>query len=348
MGPRKASPTDPFAAPTKEYERFMQLNHADLPNTQLRYFNGEVPRDQTVKTGMGGEYSGLLTLGERPGMSKEEYKKFREQMVLMHEVTVQNARSCQPGGLSSWKFEEHALTFVKAEFCSNFHDPKVVKSEFEPRLLELAKRTTGATRAWMVGHQIRTEITGFGTSSASYARFAHSDYGPEYEPLFRRLLVGRFGFSEEEAQNCGLCCANYWAPIERPAYRDPLCLLDCTSVDLEKDTVRYIYQGELGFKNNKPLAERIPAAAQDAPAIAPVFSSRHRWVYAPDQTPEEAVIFKQYDWRPNVARRACWHTSFRDDFHKDWEDCPGRRSIECRLLLVWDKEGVPQQQESKL
>ena len=39
------------------------------------------------------------------------------------------------------------------------------------------------------------------------------------------------------------------------------------------------------------------------------------------------MIFKQYDCRPNVAARACWHSSFRDTFHDAWKECPGRRLL---------------------
>ncbi len=50
---------------------------------------------------------------------------------------------------------------------------------------------------------------------------AHSDFGPAFEPLFRNMLVARCGLPEQEAQTCGLCVVNYWAPIDRPAYKDP-------------------------------------------------------------------------------------------------------------------------------
>ena len=309
----------------------------DQPSTLIRYFDPDAPRDETVRA-IGVEYTGLLTLGEAPGASKEDYKKRRDSIIRQHAVTVRDARTSQIGGLSSWKFEVNGFTFVPAPApVENFQDRACVRREYAPRLLELVKATTGANRAFVIGQQVRSEQTGRGTSSSSYARFAHSDYGPEFEPLFRRLLAARYGLPGEEATSCGICCAGFWAPIERPAFKDPLCLLDCSSVDMERDMIRYIYQGDLKFASKRPEAERVPAAAQDAPAIAPVYSPRHRWFFTPDMRPEEAVIFKQYDWRESVAARACWHNSFRDNFHDAWEECPGRRSIEFRILLAFER-----------
>ena len=230
----------------------------DQPSTLIRYFDPDAPRDETV-CAIGVEYTGLLTLGEAPGASKEDYKKRRDSIIRQHAVTVRDARTSRIGGLTSWKFEVNGFTFVPAPApVENFQDHACVCREYAPRLLELVKATTGANRAFVIGQQVRSEQTGRGTSSSSYARFAHSDYGPEFEPLFRRLLAARYGLPEEEATSCGICCAGFWAPIERPAYKDPLCLLDCSSVDMEKDMIRYIYQGDLKFAS-KRQPERLVA-----------------------------------------------------------------------------------------
>lgn len=313
----------------------MQTNR-DQPDTLLRYFNREIPRDETV-CALGVDYTNLLTLGEVPGGSKEDYKRRRDRVVSRHYVTVLDA-GCNRD-VASWEFEVNGFTFVAAPLpIDNFHSRQEVRSEYGPRIFELARTTTGASRAFLIGQQVRTEQTGRGMSSDSYARFAHSDYGPEFEPLFRRLLSDRYGFSKNEASHCGLCLAGFWAPIDRPAYKDPLCLLDCTSVDLEKDMVRYIYQyqDERNVVSKRPPEERIPIPAQDAPAIAPAYSPNHRWYFRPDMSPEEGVVFKQCDFRKIEGARACWHSSFHDRFHDDWDRCPGRRSIEIRLLLTFE------------
>ena len=308
----------------------------DQPDSLVRYFDPRAPRDDKVRTRLG-EYQGILTLGESPGTSRDAYKKRRDSVVRPHRLTVLDARAHAGNDLSSWKLDEHGFCFVAAPTpVGDFQDRDTVRRDYAPELFDLVKRTTGASQAFLIGQQVRSEKTGRGTTSGSYARFAHSDYGPEFEPHLRRLIASRGWLAEGEARTRDICCVGFWAPIDRPAYRDPLCLLDSTSFDLETEVVRYVYQGDLKFASKRPAAEVVPAAAQDAPALAPIHSSGHRWYFAPDMRADEAVIFKQYDWRPGTRARVCPHVSFRDRFHDRWDDCPGRRSIECRLLLTFE------------
>lgn len=311
----------------------------DQAETTIRYLDSDAPRDSRVTTVLG-EFSELLTLGESPGDSKEDYKKRRARVVAKHEVTVFDARD-ENGAVGAWDLERNGFTTAPApEPVADFADRAVLGGEYVPRVLELVRQTFGATHAFSVGFQIRTEATGRGTSQASYARFAHSDYGPEFEPQFRRILAHRYGLSEDEARSCELCCVGFWAPIDRPAYQDPLCLLDAASFDpenLSEQSIRLLYSGlSLGPLNrDRAIEERIPVPGGDVPSLAPIYSPEHRWYFIPDMSPEQALLFKQYDWRPGVASRVCFHNSFRDRFHEGWEECPGRRSVEVRVLLTF-------------
>ncbi len=304
-------------------------NIRDQPDTLLRYFNAKIPRNETV-TALGIEYTDILTLGETPSGAKKDYKKRRARVVSQHAVTVHDT------GDKPWDFEVNGFRLIPAVApIKDFSTHANVRDEYAPRVFEIVKESTGANRVFIIGQQVRNEKTGRTVGSSSYARFAHSDYGPEYEPLFRRLLAARYGFTKQEADSCGICFAGYWAPIDRPAYKDPLCLLDCTSVNLEKEMVRYVYQYQEPRASKRPLEQQIPMAAGDAPAIGPIYSPNHRWYFKPDMSPQEAMLFKQYDCRQGVRARACWHNSFHDKFHDGWVECPGRRSIELRLLLTF-------------
>jgi hypothetical protein len=311
----------------------------DQPGTTIRYLDPGAPRDATCTTALG-EFSGVLTMGEQPGDSSEEYKKRRAGVVAKHEVTIHDARA-KEGGLAGWDFDQNGFTVAGApEPTADFSDPGMLEDDYVPRALQVVKETLGATRAFTIGFQIRTEETGRGTSQASYARFAHTDYGPEYEAQLRTILAHRFGLSEDEARGCGMCCVGFWAPFDRPAYQDPLCLIDAASTGttpLSEQSIRLLYSGlSLGPMNqDRPLEERVPVPGGDAPAIAPIYSPEHRWCFVPDMDPEEALVFKQYDFRPGAATRVCYHNSFRDRFHDDWSDCPGRRSVEVRVLLTF-------------
>ena len=145
-----------------------------------------------------------------------------------------------------------------------------------------------------MSHLVRTEDAG----TPSYARLAHADYGPEYETMLRETLVHRYKLPAEEARRCGLCTAGLWQPLDHPAYRDPFCLLDATTLggdSGDEKTLRFIDADndlQYGSDQRRPPRERLPAATQSAPALAPVFSPRHRWVFCPDMTPDESVVFK--------------------------------------------------------
>ena len=52
--------------------------------------------------------------------------------------------------------------------------------------------------------------------------------------------------------------------------------------------------------------------------------------------PDESVLFKQFDFRPDAQAQGTFHHSFTDEHHGPAS--PSRRSVECRLLLVFDDE----------
>ena len=137
---------------------------------------------------------------------------------------------------------------------------------------------------------------------------------------------------------------NVWAPVLNPAYRNPLALLDSSTVDLDSDCVPYIVHPSIDTNyaygaghHPRPAEQRVPQAAKDAPALSPCFRERHRWVFLPDMRPEEAMIFKQFDFREQARSKATFHVAFHDPHHERDAERPGRKSIECRLLLMFDE-----------
>ena len=68
------------------------------------------------------------------------------------------------------------------------------------------------------------------------AKFAHSDATEKSPPQWRKFLVKKQGYTEEQARDTDICMCNVWHPRDIPACVDPLCLLDSSTVDYEKDT----------------------------------------------------------------------------------------------------------------
>lgn len=311
---------------------------------RVNYYRRDAPR--TAVEVQGKTYSGVIEMGGE-NMNMKPGKFFK-----MHPTTIVDARTHLRSGKDAWKFERHGFCYIRRpEYDFEDHaaqDRRRVDAEFGPKVCEAVCRATGARRAFWMSHQRRAEGAGYAERPA--VGFSHADYGPDYEEQVRTVLATRYGLPEAEARACGLCLVNMWAPVERPAYRNPLALLDGSTVDMAKDVVPWIlnpsidngygyYQEAMGRgQHARPPAERVPQAAKDAPALAPMHSPRHRWVFLSDMTPEEAVIFKQYDFREASTCKATFHSAFPDPFHKEWKECPGRRSIECRVILTFDPE----------
>ena len=62
-------------------------------------------------------------------------------------------------------------------------------------------------------------------------------------------------------------------------------------------------------------------------------------MFCSDMTPSESVLFKQFDFRPGAKAAAAFHHSFKDPRHVHSE-LPKRKSVECRLLLLFDEDAT--------
>lgn len=310
---------------------------------KIRYFNPEAPR---------GEETNAIELGEpKQGEGKEAFRARRHLVTEPKDVTFWDARNGPSPGvlgssLASWSLQKHGFACVRAPNTPpDWYDRERVYKEYYPLVEECArKQLPEASRAFVFTHLIRTEDPPNFTSG--YSGFTHLDFGPNFEPLWRKLLVHRYKVPLEEAESCGLCLVHTWHPIDRPAYQNPLCLLDYSSVDLQTESLpwRYLFDQELRGQDGgrillsrRPPEERIPEAAQAADSLGVVYSAKHRWVYCSDMRPDECWLFKQWDTREEAGARASFHCSFHDPFHDAWKECPGRRSVEARILLTFPK-----------
>lgn len=180
------------------------------------------------------------------------------------------------------------------------------------------------------------------------------------------MLVQRFGMSEEEVKNSDLMWINFWHPIDRPAFKDPLCLLDASTVeDISKERVKVLYaaSGEdrskayAGGEGTRKATDGFAQSAEehaktmqnfaagkaaggvfaDPGLSGPLYIPTHRWVYCPDMQVNEAWLFTQYDTRE--GRTQCtFHSSFHEPFYDQKSDTPGRRSLEFRIILTFPKQ----------
>lgn len=307
-----------------------------MVSAKLRYFSRKAPLDEMVTGDL------AVMMGDVPGLSKEDYKARRHQITENPEVTFEDARLAEAGLMGSWDLDENGFSFIPApEPVEDFTDTKILKEKYFPRLLETALRAVpGATQAFVLSHVRRTESPA--NFTGGYAGFSHIDFSGVHVPNWRRLVQHpRYGVPAAVAEEADILALNIWHPYDRPAYKNPLCLVDARSVDMEQDTVKYAYIGNptQERKKGKSLLEEIaPITGPEVYQLGLCHSPAHRWVYCSDMQTDEAVIFKQWDTRPGVAKCA-FHGSFYDPFHDTWDACPGRRSLEARILMVIPRSG---------
>lgn len=110
-----------------------------------------------------------------------------------------------------------------------------------------------------------------------------------------------------------------WRVITDPPQDVPLALCDGRSVR-SGDIIPMDFHGPAGSRNAyvKSRAGR--------------FSPEHRWVYYPDMTPDEVLVFKGFDSEAPEGRTAM-HTAFDD---AAVTDAVPRGSIECRFIALYD------------
>lgn len=307
--------------------------------------------------------NGVVTLGEPAGITKEEYKKRREMTTEKHDIQIIDARTVE-GGLSSFQLKTHGITCLKPPKTLDFDNvsKKEIQEVYYPQLEALVKAHTGATHAFVFQHSKRTENPK--SLTQGYAKFAHADSGPISPPTFRGMLVGRYGLPEEEVNNSDVVLVNFWTPFDRPAYKNPLCLLDASTVDVTTQRVRVNYAASTsdrtknqdggrkatdGFTPDAEEQKRIEELFKqgktaggvfaDPGLSGPIYGPGHRWVYCPDMKPdEEGWLFTQYDERPGFM--PSFHCSFYDPFYDGQSPpAPGRRSLECRMVLTFARQG---------
>jgi hypothetical protein len=182
----------------------------------------------------------------------------------------------------------------------------------------LLKRETGADRICVTGAPILrfSERSGkAGSSNNSHpARFAHVDVSDQTALGFsrQRLPDGRDAYARAAHYNV-------WRVLSSPPQDVPLAICDARTVSggelIEADAIFDSPAGDWSFEGY--------VVAHD-PA--------HRWLWFPDMTPQEAIIFKTHDSLGGVAH-CVPHVAFDDP--QCPEEAQARISVEIRAIAYW-------------
>ena len=197
----------------------------------------------------------------------------------------------------------------------DFFDPAEIKNVYTPEMERLVRDLSGARRAVMFDHTLRS-----GDEGEREARLirepvlnAHNDYtewsGPQ---RVRDLLPGE---SESLLQK-RFAIIQVWRAINQPIRSNPLALADARSVAPEDLLI-----SERRYPNRVGQTYRLK------------YNPAHRWFYFPELARDEAIVFKVFDSATDGRARFTPHTSFADPATPP--GAPPRQSIEARLLAFF-------------
>jgi hypothetical protein len=197
----------------------------------------------------------------------------------------------------------------------DFWNDDEVREVYYPEAERFIAVATGASRVFIFDHLQRRRVPGLADRVAGGPRQpatrVHVDHTARSGPQRVRDLMGD---EAEELLKGRVQVINMWRPIRGPLRDAPLAVCDARSVD-PTDLV----QSDLVYRDRVGETYSV------------TWNPAHRWYYAPEMRPDEALLLKIADTRTDVAARFMPHTSFTDPTTPP--DAFPRESIELRTLV---------------
>jgi hypothetical protein len=198
---------------------------------------------------------------------------------------------------------------------------------FYPAVAELVKSRTGASDVrvfdpFLRGPEAARRNPGAITAPAG---MVHVDYTHDSGPRwFDRIL----GEEADRLRGRRFAIINVWCPITGPLQDHPLAMCDVRTIDADDYRPSYT----CGRRDESGLATP-DGDVYETETYALRHNPAHRWYYAPDMMPDEALLLKNYESQGDGVARFTPHTAFRD------RTAPSghlpRASIEVRALTIW-------------
>ena len=239
-------------------------------------------------------------------------RESRRANTAKHPVEIHDAR----GGLADGGLTLDVNGFALLRHAStvrDFRNDEEVRRVYYPEIVALAKRTTGAREIMITQHVVRTEDTS--DFNKAYARFVHCDYTLDDPRDLAMRALARRKLDSGDYANSEFAWFNSWQPFDHPVERNPLAVVDASTVKPEY-VVDYYYTGY----------------GQKGKSAMPVRDIDHRFYYVSRMQTDELLLLKQQDTRTGGSI-VCPHTSFDDPTSAP--DAPPRRSIEVRMMAVF-------------
>jgi hypothetical protein len=319
------------------------------------------------------------------GRTLPEKQRLRERVFVSQPCIVEDAREA-PGGIGSFDLDTNGFAYMRGllpPWPPNLANPldydfpdweaAVLPGSLEylPALAEACRKFVGAEAAYVTNYILRSDAVSEGPG---YNVHTHSDFGPWAVETFRAMLSERYGVPPHVVRDKELLLVNCWHPFDRPAYSDPLALMDMSSLNLEpgweetsalrrlpiaidslsslgdNDEPSAFYRSgrfySLGADGQQTLRSDDGLLSACPPA------ETHKFYFCPDMEPDECWLFKQWDTRTDKGARVCFHSAVHDPFYDadgtgsisglegrlrshTVSRMPTRRSLECRLVMTF-------------
>ncbi|KAI1073629.1 hypothetical protein F5B20DRAFT_497541 [Whalleya microplaca] len=234
----------------------------------------------------------------------------------LQRVIIRDAREAE----HVFSFPDNGFQWSKFNVpqIKDYEDKQQVSEKYLPVLEQFVKEQLGASFVKAFSHKVRNKTYNpSATDARSYSGPAlrpHVDITSKFAPLLLRYQATEL-FKKISEENKHWQIINAWRPI-KTVRRDPLVVADATSVALEDHLLvpsPEVGPGVEGWFLKKPSKEH----------------SKHSWWYLNEQTPEEVLLFRQYD---SEGSPVVPHTAI--SFPGPVPD-EARESIEVRMIVVY-------------
>jgi hypothetical protein len=216
----------------------------------------------------------------------------------------------------TFALDVHGFEFVDHPTkTADFFDPEQIKSVYYPEVEALIKARTGAYRAHIFDHTLRSgdEGTRQERRIREPVKSVHNDYTDWSGPQRVRDLLPD---EADELLRHRFAIVQVWRAINRPIESDPLAICDARSLGKAE-----LIASERRYPNRVGETYQI----QHNPA--------HEWYWFPRMTRDEALVFKVFDSATDGRARFTAHTAFADPTSP-----PGaapRESMETRTIAFF-------------
>ncbi|MDA0790614.1 MAG: CmcJ/NvfI family oxidoreductase [Proteobacteria bacterium] len=237
-------------------------------------------------------------------------------------IIVHDARQLDPQPT----LESHGFQLVHAPTTVDLMDTEAVVNQYYDECRELLQVVTDCGEVRGGSHEYRS---GFGGQSGdrgvrptpngsggAYATGIHSDMCAWVEERFTSVVPDERHFQS----------INIWRSADRRAIQMmPLAVCDMTSVAPED----IVFGDGMNTGNIRQYTKLVDQRI--------IHAAHQRWYYYPDMTPDEVLLFRQYDTRQeSLNLRTVFHTAVEDPTSPP--DAPLRYTIELRMQAIFEVE----------